>query len=293
MEGLALVAAAVRNSMENTKQGKKPVALKGKEHREINSQIKNLAKIKEPKHKRKAGSSKGKRGPGKKRKQAAKTSPVPKKQKKTKKQAGSPQKKAKVEVSGHEKSGLTVPRKWRIWEDESLRMAVTLCGGKHWKRIAELVPGRNHVQCLQRWKKVLKPGLVKGTWSADEDRKLVALYEAEKKSQFERLSKSAFSGSGHNLPINKKVGPVQWVSNWGDIASKVEGRTAKQCRERWCNHLDPAIKRGNWTASEDLTILSMQAKLGNKWAKISSAMEGRTENAVKIRWKSLTRDVRR
>ncbi|RHY33486.1 hypothetical protein DYB32_001603 [Aphanomyces invadans] len=37
------------------------------------------------------------------------------------------------------------------------------------KAIAELVPGRNHSQCLQRWNKVLKPGLIKGTWSPDED----------------------------------------------------------------------------------------------------------------------------
>ena len=35
--------------------------------------------------------------------------------------------------------------------------------------IATRVPGRNHAQCLQRWNKVLKPGLVKGHWSYEED----------------------------------------------------------------------------------------------------------------------------
>ena len=31
------------------------------------------------------------------------------------------------------------------------------------------MPGRNHIQCLQRWNKVLKPGIKKGAWSEDED----------------------------------------------------------------------------------------------------------------------------
>jgi hypothetical protein len=35
--------------------------------------------------------------------------------------------------------------------------------------IAAEVEGRNHGQCQQRWNKVLKPGLVKGHWSEEED----------------------------------------------------------------------------------------------------------------------------
>lgn len=27
-------------------------------------------------------------------------------------------------------------------------------GERHWKEVAQRVPGRSHVQCLQRWKKV-------------------------------------------------------------------------------------------------------------------------------------------
>ena len=38
---------------------------------------------------------------------------------------------------------------------------------------------------------------------------------------------------------------------------------------------------------EDTFLINEQARLGNKWSKISSMLEGRTENAVKIRWKSL------
>lgn len=41
------------------------------------------------------------------------------------------------------------PRLWTEEEDERLRMAVEHYGGKNWKKIAEAVPGRNSVQCLQ------------------------------------------------------------------------------------------------------------------------------------------------
>lgn len=46
---------------------------------------------------------------------------------------------------------------------------------------------------------------------------------------------------------------------------------------------------GDYTKSEDDTILRLQRELGNRWADIASALDGRTENAVKSRWKALVR----
>ena len=34
---------------------------------------------------------------------------------------------------------------------------------------------------------------------------------------------------------------------WSVIAAQLPGRIGKQCRERWFNHLDPDIKKGDWT----------------------------------------------
>lgn len=150
------------------------------------------------------------------------------------------------------------PRRWSKMEDESLRLAVERSGERNWKAIAEQVPGRNHTQCLQRWTKVLKPGLIKGHWDPEEDIKLRDLVSEGKR-------------------------------NWGQVASLIPGRTSKQCRERWCNHLDPNINKGMYTEEEDRIILEMQAKLGNRWSIIAQYLKGRTEDAVKIRWKSLMR----
>ncbi|ETW07467.1 hypothetical protein, variant 1 [Aphanomyces invadans] len=153
------------------------------------------------------------------------------------------------------------PRRWSKVEDESLRLAVERSGERNWKAIADQVAGRNHTQCLQRWTKVLKPGLIKGHWTPEEDAKLRTLVAEGRK-------------------------------NWGQVASHIPGRTSKQCRERWCNHLDPNINKGNYTREEDQLIVDMQAKLGNRWSVIAQQLSGRTEDAVKIRWKSLMRTRR-
>ena len=56
---------------------------------------------------------------------------------------------------------------WTAEEDELLRSAVDHYGGRNWKKISEQIPDRTDVQCLHRWQKVLRPGLVKGPWTPE------------------------------------------------------------------------------------------------------------------------------
>ena len=60
--------------------------------------------------------------------------------------------------------------KWTAEEDQKLRMGVNAIGPTKWKKISEdyLDGKRSDVQCLHRWQKVLRPGLVKGPWTQEE-----------------------------------------------------------------------------------------------------------------------------
>jgi hypothetical protein len=76
---------------------------------------------------------------------------------------------------------------------------------------------------------------------------------------------------------------------WDEISQQMPDRTARQCRERWLNYINPSIRNEAWTDSEDALLVQKVNEIGHFWGSMTSFFSGRSESDIKNRWYSHVR----
>ena len=133
---------------------------------------------------------------------------------------------------------ITKPSFWTKEEDDILMEKAQEYNYKNWNAIANFIPGRTSIQCSARYKRI-KPGLIKGSWTQEEDNELLKLYK-------------------------------QYGKNWSDISKFMPYRTGKQIRDRFLNALDKNLNKEKFSQEEDEKIIKWYYVYGNSWCKIAT-----------------------
>jgi len=146
---------------------------------------------------------------------------------------------------------------WSKEEDEVLLSLAEKYGYKHWKKIAEALKNRSSIQCSARYKRI-RPGLIKGSWTKEEDNLVLEMVE-------------------------------QFGKNWSLISKYIPSRTGKQIRDRYLNALDSNINKDKFSEEEDKKIIELYLQYGSIWSNIAKFFEKRTGDMIKNRFYSTLR----
>ena len=71
---------------------------------------------------------------------------------------------------------------------------------------------------------------------------------------------------------------------WQSVASRLSGRTNKDCRKRWHNSLADSGNEGIWSPSEDERLRTAVNRYGTKWARVAHEVQTRNGDQCSKRW---------
>lgn len=155
--------------------------------------------------------------------------------------------------------------KWTKEEDNKLLDISLQFQGKKWKEVSRFFEDKSPIQCFQRWKEVIRPGVIKGEWTKQEDLKIIEIMIKYNES----LEK--FRG--------KEIIP---------------GRTLKQCRERWKNVLNPNLNKDLFSIEEQYLLFKLYSVFNGRWSYFSSIFPSiRSDNYLKNKFYSTIRRKKR
>ena len=100
-------------------------------------------------------------------------------------------------------------------------------------------------------------------------------------------SKRRFTPSEDKIIIS--LAKPNCTNDWSIIAKSVEKRSARQCRDRWNNYLNPNLNKDEWVPEEDELLIKIFNEKGPQWKSFSLMFKGRSINNVRNRCFKLLR----
>ncbi|KAI5301599.1 Pre-mRNA-splicing factor cef1 [Ascosphaera pollenicola] len=76
------------------------------------------------------------------------------------------------------------------------------------------------------------------------------------------------------------------LNQWARVSSLLNSKTAKQCKARWAEWLDPSIRKTEWSREEDEKLLHLAKLMPTQWRTIASIV-GRTATQCLERYQKL------
>jgi hypothetical protein len=97
-----------------------------------------------------------------------------------------------------------------------------------------------------------------------------------------KLTRSKFTPEedSHLLKVVRRYG----CKDWNEVARHMPGRSGRQCRERWCNYINPDLERLPWTPDDDALLREKIDQFGTQWQSIMTFFPRRSRNEIKNRW---------
>ncbi|CAG8532259.1 14269_t:CDS:2 [Funneliformis mosseae] len=147
--------------------------------------------------------------------------------------------------------------------EKALKEVPLLKGNKfNWKYIHQhYLPNRTPIQLYKHYYNVIcKPA----KWSLQEDELLLKFIKEYQSSQ---EAQRFLSLSDYDNDI------------WKQIAKRIPGRTAIQCRNRYLNKLDPSLKKGCYTVEDQFKLFTSIKKHGRRWSLVAKEL-GRSKVSI-------------
>lgn len=100
--------------------------------------------------------------------------------------------------------------------------------------------------------------LRRGPWTVEEDLLLFNYVAEHGEGRWNALARAA---GAHRYPPAPTFLPFEKLTPF--LIAGLQ-RTGKSCRLRWLNYLHPDVRRGNITPEEQLLILQLHSRFGNR-----------------------------